>query len=43
MTSKKISIEISPLNGQFIFKDDKYLIGKSDQNNNESDIASWCI
>ncbi|KAK8897924.1 hypothetical protein M9Y10_000157 [Tritrichomonas musculus] len=29
---------ISPSNGQFIFKEDKYLLGKSDQNNSEFDI-----
>ena len=30
-------ITISPSNGQFIFKDDKYLIGKSNQNDAEFD------
>ena len=28
-------IIISPMNGQFIFKDDKYLLGKSDENEEE--------
>ena len=31
-------IIISPLNGQFIFKDDKYLLGKIDPNSDEFDI-----
>ena len=35
---KKLTrIIISPTNGQFIFKDDKYLIGKSNQNDTEFD------
>ena len=28
---------ISPLNGQFIFKDDKFLLGKSEENNDDFD------
>ena len=31
-------ITISPFNGQFIFKDDKYLLGKSNPNNDEFDV-----
>ena len=31
-------ITISPSNGQFIFKDDKYLLGKVDRANDEFDI-----
>ena len=31
-------ITISPLNGQFILKDDKILLGKSDEKNDEFDI-----
>ena len=34
-TEKLTRIIISPFNGQFIFKEDKYLIGKSNQNNDE--------
>ena len=36
-TEKLRRIIISPFNGQFIFKEDKYLIGKSNQNNDEFD------
>ncbi|KAK8852946.1 hypothetical protein M9Y10_017942 [Tritrichomonas musculus] len=32
------NIIISPLNGQFVFKEDKYLLGKSDSNSDEFDI-----
>ena len=31
-------ITISPFNGQFIFKDGKYLLGKSNPNNDEFDV-----
>ena len=27
------------MNGQFIFNDDNYLLGKSDENNNEFDVT----
>ena len=36
-TEKLKRIIISPFNGQFIFKEDKYLIGKCNQNNAEFD------
>ena len=36
-TSNLININISPLNDQFIFKDDKYLFGKSNPNSNVFD------
>ena len=36
-TPKLRRIIISPTNGQFIFKEEKYLIGKSNQNDNEFD------
>ena len=31
-------IEISPSNNQFVFKENQYLLGKSDQHNDEFDI-----
>ena len=37
-TNDLTKITISPLNGQFMIKDDKYLIGKTDPNNEEFDI-----
>ncbi|KAK8847259.1 hypothetical protein M9Y10_019845 [Tritrichomonas musculus] len=37
-TNNLTKITISPLNGQFIMKDDKYLLGKSDPNKDEFDI-----
>ena len=36
-TKNLTRIIISPSNGQFIFKKDKYLIGKSNKNNDEFD------
>ena len=37
-TEKLTKITISPLNGQFIFKDDKYLLSKSNINNDKFDV-----
>ena len=37
-TKELTKIIISPSNKQFIFKDNKYLLGKNDENNNEFDI-----
>ena len=36
-TSNLINLNISPMNGEFIFKEDKYLLGKSNPNINEFD------
>ena len=37
-TEKLIRITISPMNSQFMIKDDKYLVGKTDSNKDEFDI-----
>ena len=38
MPKKLTKILISPLNDQFIFKDNKYLLGKTNSNSDEFDI-----
>ena len=37
-TKKLTRINVSPLNDQFLYKEDKYLLGKSDKNSDEFDI-----
>ena len=42
-TSGLTEITISPLNDHFVFKDGKYLLGKSEENSNEFDVLLFAI